>query len=136
MATHYLEPDLGSDFLLAGIGCHERDFRLAWDINRTLSWNLVRANDISVIQRDGKSLHSSFVYGNDDEKITYTLLTNKTPEGILQPELAHFDFLLKIENTEQMPTGLLKELRRVRLVSAIYEIEVETLRMKHYLVTN
>ena len=42
---YYLEDAYEYDFLLIGISCHEKDYRLSWALNQNLSLQLIKEKE-------------------------------------------------------------------------------------------
>ncbi|MCB0381697.1 MAG: IPExxxVDY family protein, partial [Flavobacteriales bacterium] len=36
------------DFALLGISCHTKDYRLCWELNKVLNFDLVRSTDLEI----------------------------------------------------------------------------------------
>jgi hypothetical protein len=65
----------------------------------------------------------------------FTLIDNKTPEGTFMPDLAQFDYLLKIEQPVELTMKKLQEgLRKSDFVLAFQRQEVDKLKFKDHLL--
>ncbi|MDZ4822997.1 MAG: IPExxxVDY family protein [Flavobacteriales bacterium] len=122
-----IEDDL--EYVLVGVSCHERDYRMVWRVNKMLHWNLERADDVLHTSGKRESVHSCFRMVIGDENIIITWYQNKTGEGILLPEFAQFDYLLKVENAPRdFITDALMQLRRTIGVRAVMEFDPEKIK--------
>ena len=87
------------DFLLIGIYCAHKDFRLCFEINKTLEINLSRADDLEMKKekRGSLSYYSLFNYHNGDNE-QYFVIANKGTNGTFINELKHVDYFMLIKN--------------------------------------
>lgn len=131
---HHLDVEYDYDFLLLAISCFEKDYRMCWLINKQLHVNLEREEDIEVAYKEGSSVHSVFSGEYEDEHCHITLIKNRDSEGILLPELAQIDYLLKIEEFPGEEDDLAQELRSISQVKAVYQIEPTDLKYKEHLI--
>ncbi|MFN8776736.1 MAG: IPExxxVDY family protein [Flavobacteriales bacterium] len=121
MPTHLLQVDYSEEleFSLVGLSSNQREHRLAWSLNTTMRWDLERREDAEVFGKQGKSLHTCFVYRNPEDHVVYSLLSNRGQGGWIIPDWQRFDYLLKIENNIWTPTDeLCRSIRRSPLVLA------------------
>jgi len=87
------------DFSLIGIYCAHKDFRLCFEINKTLEINLSRADDLEMKKekRGSLSYYSLFNYHNGDNE-QYFVIANKGTNGTFINELKHVDYFMLIKN--------------------------------------
>lgn len=103
------------DFLLVGICSHAKSYRLCWSLNQNMALKLVDMGQPIVITNPRKKTSVSFdVYNCHDEesRINYYLICNKSGDGYLLPELKHVDYLLMLK--ENLYINLSDTIRRVR----------------------
>jgi hypothetical protein len=122
-------------FLLLGIICNSRDYRLGWFLNNYLDMSLERQEDLEATHKKKHSQHAYLSFNDDENRISYHLIQNKTSQGIYIPETRDADFLLKIEDEGALLVSeLIKKLRAVPLIQAVFEIEVDELKNKELLI--
>jgi hypothetical protein len=134
-----LEDEYDYDFKLIGISCHEKDYRLCWGVNQKMNISLQRnENDIELIIKKSNrhSLHSSYIFIDDEYDNEYNLLTNRSSMGYLIPEKAQADYLLMIkdENYPISITDVINNLKEITFVLTAFEIEVRSLKSKDNLI--
>ena len=135
MAFHTLEIEEEYDFEIIGVSSHEKDYRLAWSLNKTLDWRLVRIADAVVEGKRSTTHHARFRWTHPVDQTVFTLIDNKTPEGTLMPDLTQFDYLLKIEQPVESTMRKLQEgLRKTDFVLAFQLQEVDKLKFKDHLL--
>ncbi len=135
MAFHTLEIEDEYDFEIIGVSSHEKDYRLAWSLNKTLGWRLVRIEDAVVEGKRSTTHHARFRWTHPVDQTVFTLIDNKTPEGTFMPELIQFDYLLKIEQpSESVMKKLQSGLRNTDFVLAFQRQEVDKLKHKDILL--
>ena len=135
MAFHTLEIEDEYDFEIIGVSSHEKDYRLAWSLNKTLGWRLVRIEDAVVEGKRSTTHHARFRWTHPVDQTVFTLIDNKTPEGTFMPDLMQFDYLLKIElPSESSMKKLQSGLRKTDFVLAFQRQEVDKLKYKDNLL--
>ena len=135
MAFHTLEIEDEYDFEIIGVSSHEKDYRLAWSLNKSLGWRLVRIEDAVVEGKRSTTHHARFRWTHPVDQTVFTLIDNKTPDGTFMPELLQFDYLLKIEQpSEAVMKKLQAGLRKTDFVLAFQRQEVDKLKHKDNLL--
>ena len=133
MPFFHLNIEIEFDFQLVGITCHEKDYRLAWALNRAMQWGFEKCDDI--ITDTSGTAFPRFVYRCQEDETVHWLCANRSGIDFLVPEIPHYDYLLKIENMgEESGDDFYRELRTVPLVIAAYPIIVDKLKSKQNLV--
>lgn len=135
MAFHTLEIEEEYDFEIIGVSSHEKDYRLAWSLNKCLGWRLRRKHDLEVRGKRSVSYHAQYHWVHPVDLVVFTLIDNKTPEGIFMPDLAQFDYILKIEQAgEELSDAFLHRLRQADFVLAVQRQNVDKLKFKNNLL--
>lgn len=123
------------DFDVIGISSHEKDYRVAWTLNKQLGIKLTHLKDLVVSGRLNTSTHPVFRYEDPVKKMVYTLFDNKTENGYLLSDLQQFDYVLKIEGLQAVDhEETIKKLKQAPLVNAALHLDVERIRSKDVLV--
>ncbi len=124
---HKLAFDFDSDFKLIGIASHENDYRLSWAINKSLDVDFVRVDDLIINHPKHKieTPYSMYSYFDEDNFISYNLISNKSEKGFLLPNMANIDFILKIseETDSDILDNLLKKLKKIDIIITAFFIE-------------
>lgn len=128
-----LDVEYDIDFLLLGLSCFEKDYRLCWLINKQLGMNFSRADDLCLLRKDVEQCFPRFSYTWENEDVELTLLKNRTDEGTLLPELRQVDYLLKVDS-DDMPHGLTELIRSVPRVAAVFVLDASNLKEKEVLL--
>ena len=135
---YYLEDAYEYDFLLIGISCHEKDYRLSWALNRNLSLQLIKEKeDIEVFinKTNESSLHSFYSYKNEETQNEFILINNRSSTGFLIPEKNMADYLLIIKENFNYPLDFyLKKIKSINFVLTAFNIAVEELKSKENLI--
>ncbi len=86
------------NFTLIGIASHEYDYRISWTINQKFNFNLLRTDDLEIIDPTIKSTQSFSVYQYIDTTaaLTFNLISNRCNNGFLIEEFKNIDFFLQI----------------------------------------
>jgi hypothetical protein len=135
VATYTLDIEDNFDFELIGISSHEKDYRLAWALNKRMGWRMIRKTDIELIGKKLMTVHAQFSYVHPQDQTVITLIDNKTPEGLFLPEVTQFDYVLKIESPrEDCDDAFFRKIRSTPFVLTAYPIEIQKLKSKHNLL--
>jgi len=139
MAKQFLKIDsFGSeDFILIGIVCHFKDYRLCHHLNKALNIHLQRASDYEIIQtRRKQKLFFSFYKAELKEGEKYYLFANKTIGGMLLPEQKSMDYFLMVKDYENRVNEevILASLKAIPLVLGAYVTDFTTLRSRENLI--
>lgn len=115
------------DFEMIGICSHHSDYRLVWGINDKVKLKFIKSDeDFIVTNRKGETIseHSMYSFVDDENRLDYFLIKNKTQGKMLIPEKAAIDyFLFLCNNTIIEIDDFLKELKSVESVLAAYMFE-------------
>lgn len=129
--TYTLDFTPDYEFLLIGIFCAYRDYRLCFELNRFLQFNLERQTDleIRVDQKGATGRFPYFFFFNEDEEEIY-LVSNKGNKYYFIPELKQCDYFLLIKNQSRHTSAeeIEKKIRFISIVSSTSEIDVATLK--------
>ena len=111
-----------SPYTLFGISCHLNDYRLSYLLNAKLELEFIKMDDFQGF--------SFYLYHDEEFFTTYYLLSNRTPESILLPELKQTDFFLLTEGPMKKfsKEHLLKNIRDIPNVLAVFEIRFSTIK--------
>ncbi len=135
MTKYQLEVEYDYDFILVGISCHAKDYRLCWALNNTLSLAMEKEDsDVEILHKKKVSQHSIFSYYHEENYTEYTLVLNRGTHGLLIPEQKQADYLLMIRNSfEDDIADVRKRVRGIEFVLMAFEIEVDGLKSKQNL---
>ncbi len=119
-------------YALIGISSHENDYRLVWAMNNAFSYQFTRIENLVIFnQKLNADLEfSRFTFTDEDKYLTYHLISNRCPDGFLFPEIKNLDYLLQImgELDARHLAAILKELKKVSIVSAVFMIDPKQLK--------
>ncbi len=132
-----------------GISCHFKNYRLVWEINRKLKFQLERAEDHVITSHLGEGAFVDFafpVYEYFDEihHLKYRILNNHTTfmyfdielHDTLVPEYKELDYILLIDGymDDSEKQQLLKALKEIKIILAVIEIDVSRIKRKQDLI--
>jgi hypothetical protein len=120
------------DFCLIGIVCHEKDYRLCWNLNTILQLNLSKKDDHIIPD----SNHSLFYYNQEQLFREYYLVSNRGNTGMLIEEHRQVDyfFIARGDIGAEEQKYFLEEMKKVEMVSAAYPLDANSLKSKHNLI--
>ncbi|MEY4330290.1 MAG: hypothetical protein RL609_1038 [Bacteroidota bacterium] len=108
------------------ISSSEMEVRLAWLLNVQLRLNMGRVEDLEMPHiNGGTSKHCRFKFYSDAEKLEVNLFENKSPDGVLIPEWAKWDFIMKLDHErESMVAEWLPKIKSIPGVAAAIDIDL------------
>jgi len=118
-----------------------KDYKLAWAINKCLTINLCKTEDICLdFVKEGRLLISNFIF--ETEYTTFRLLKNKsfevsrTSKPYLIPELKDYDYLIQISGESIAYNGdvIIEKLKELSLVEYIKKVDIKNLKSKENLI--
>ena len=117
------------DFILIGISCHLKGYRLAWGLNKALDLGLEKSErSITINSKGTSSSHVLFTF-EDELGVNFDLIKNRS-ESYLVKELSHADYFLKIEGELDNKTDFISKLKTTKSVLAVFELNVEEVKSK------
>lgn len=124
---HKLTFELESDFSLIGIASHENDYRLSWAINKSLHLDLIKVEDLSLNHPKHKinTNYSMYYFEDENNYISYNLISNKSEKGFLMPEMKNIDFILRISGSPDatFTDELVKKLKKIDIIITAFLID-------------
>jgi len=107
-----------------GISSHENDYRLVWAINNELKTQFVKTeNLVKDLQGHNDRLEfSCFTFHDQERYLTFTLISNRCPDGFLFPELKNIDFLMRIQGeiSDRELKEINQDIKSVPVISASF----------------
>jgi hypothetical protein len=138
MPKFRLDVEHDYDFLLAGISCHEKPYRLCWAINNGIGCNLVQVEPLRISLKKNADPSEFSLFSEEEEHSDRALylLSNHADSKELIPEHARADFFFIMKGgwPENEKERILKQIRTIPFVLMTYSIAPETLKSKENLV--
>lgn len=138
MKTRKLKYIPSFDFELFGISSAEDDYKISWQISNSLKIEFLRRDNIKI--SDSKicedQIFSIFENITKTEDFNLKLISNKGNIGYLVPELKNIDYFIIISNNNEKSfiDDLLKQLRNIENISAVFKLNPESLKSKEKLL--
>lgn len=130
------------DYDLYGLQTSVPEYKLAWQLNRTLQWQLKKAADLAlegVTDTNSAYKVSNFVFTTTHR--TFRLLKNQTfvaaePVGLLLPELPEWNFFLQVHDPSAnwQPELMVAAVGALAEVKQVMRIDVATVEDKDNLL--
>jgi hypothetical protein len=136
---HSLDNEVEYDFVLIGISCHEKDYRLCWGINSVVDFNLERSDKelhtLPTKKKSEISYHSLFSYFESENESECHLIVNRSSTGFLIPEKPQADYLFLIKDEGAIDIIELNlRIKSIPFVLTTFIIDVDTLKSKDNLI--
>lgn len=131
-----LEIEEEYDFELIGICSHAKDYRLSWELNQQLDFDLEKDENLELSIKGDKQSHSFFSFIDEENLIEYYLINNRSESGFLIPEEKKSDYFLLIRGVlrEGRVEEIVRETAMIKNVLTTYSINVERLKSKSNLL--
>lgn len=134
-----LDIEYDYEFILIGISCHARDYRLCWALNKEIGFDFVKDDDIELRTKKNQTItsFSKFSYYDEDQRLKYILISNKGTNDYLVPEQKkQADYLLMIEGSmaDAEQNEFITRLKQIELIQLAFKIEVDSLKSKQNLL--
>lgn len=136
MSKKILKVDYNYDISIIGISSSLRDYRLCWFINNQLPVKFTRIDDLLIYSDFGEeSYHSCFKFGLENSETDLYLLSNKSGNSYIVPEMKESDyFILSTESLlDEDQKELLLLLNKLDIIQAAYPIDPYSLKSKENL---
>ena len=131
-----LEIDNPIDFSLLGISCHAKDYRLSWEINKTLTLELEKDESLYSMDLKNEFGFSTATFSCVETHLVYMLISNKNEGGHLITEYPQLDYFIRISGPmHEMELKNCKEkLYDIKSVLTVVELNPHNLKSKMNLV--
>ncbi len=136
MAKLTLEVEEDYDFELVGICSHAKDYRLSWEINNVLEFDLEKRENYEINIKGDNQSYSFFSFIDDENHLEYYLINNRCSKGVLIPEEKKSDYFLLIRGILRggEKEELINKIGEIKNVLTTYEVEVDQLKSKSNLL--
>ena len=125
------------DFILIGIICSHRDYRLTMAINKKFEIELTKQEEFTVFnnKRMEDQDFSFYEYVNE-ENDRFNLISNKSLKGLLIPEQNQIDylFLIRLERSNLDEQTVLTSLKEIPIILGAYKLDPARLKSRENLV--
>jgi hypothetical protein len=125
------------DFILIGIICHLRDYRLSMALNKELGIDLTKQDEFTVFnnKRMEDQAFSFYEYVNEEED-RFNLISNKSLKGYLIPEQNQIDYLFLLRHIRMQydENELLAAIKKIPIILGAYKLDAGKLKSRENLV--
>ncbi len=133
MSKQLLNIEYDYDFLLVGLVCQAKDYRLCFEVNKTLGFEFCKIDDteIQLNKQKEPSYFSTYLYENEDE-ISFYIIFNRGTKGYLVPEQNKLDCFIVVRGPlrADQKKELVSNLKEIKLILGVYELDVKKLKSK------
>lgn len=138
MTKFRLDIEYDYDFFLAGIACHEKDYRLCWAVNTALGIEMERIAPLEIsLKKDEKpASFTLYMYENSEQDTACYIVNNRSEGGLLIPEQKQADcfFVAKGPFGKQEVERMLQGIKNIPFVLMAFPLVPAQLRSKQNLV--
>ena len=138
MNRKFLKFEIDLDFVLIAVTTSLKDYRICYLINKFLTYNFVKAPDLSVEVRPGEEpiLFSIYHFYSGENGTDCYFIANKGTEGYLVPEMKKADYFFMIKNyiDENELESLISSLNKIPEVVAAVKIDPKKMKSRENLL--
>lgn len=136
MKTTKLSLDFDLELIVYGLSSHEKDFRVAWELNQLLNIDLRREKDYMLWHNNEEQSFSNFKYLEEENGLEFRLCSNRSYQGFLIPEYKAFQFIFTIDGAvENFNFAVLENLfYESKFLLTYTEININNLKSKQNLI--
>jgi len=128
---HHLAFENDLEFDLIGICSPHPDYRIAWDLNSNLKWQLGKAPELFVNQNKKGTIvskHPYYVWMDEENFLDVYLIKNKNENKYLIPEYNQIDYFIIVNNLQlETVAELLEKVKKVGTVMAAFSYDPTTI---------
>ena len=129
-STLILKSGMEKNYVLIGIACHLKEYRLCWALNEKLGLKLKRIEDLMVSpegKRKEENRHPVFHYEEMKRDEQYFLVGNHGPSGELIEKKIHADYLIFIKDiaVKGGASLLISEIKKIEHVLTAFKIPLQ-----------
>jgi hypothetical protein len=124
------------EFPILGISTALSDYRLAWQLNTDLDLNFQKGDDGFYLPNKNREmkLYEYYIHENDDDFSKFFLVKNKQNASVLFTQNDKLDFFLILrENNSYILEELIKKLRNIKGIVAIFSFPSSNFEFSEYL---
>ncbi|MES2588918.1 MAG: IPExxxVDY family protein [Bacteroidota bacterium] len=129
IVRHTLAFENDYDYELIGICSHVSDYKLVWNINESLNFQLEKASNLFMVNTKKGTLASShpYYFMNDEERrIEIYLIKNKHEGKFLIPEKQQIDYFLFVCNNMLHDLDMwLEKLKTIDCIMAAFSFQAQ-----------
>ena len=123
--VQFLDFESEYDFLLMGIFCAYRDYKLCFELNNALELSFEKLDDFEIaLDKKGSGQFPLFFADNPEEE-EFFVIGNKGSNGFFVPELKQVDYFLIVRNYTRETTieNLIRKIKTIKIVSSVVEYD-------------
>jgi len=115
------------DFLILGINCHIKSYKLCWEINKKLNTNFVKSNN-HTITTTNKLEFERFTYFDEENNTDYNILSNRSENGHLEPLNKSVNYFLVVEGGIYKAKNIIESLNKIDDVLLVFELNLSKIK--------
>jgi hypothetical protein len=141
MKASKLIVDHDYDFEVLALISSEKDYKLAWSLNKLLNIHLCKAEDLCLdFVKDSKMMITNFLFEKEYSRLM--LLKNKSNEfnniskPFLLPELKEYDYIIRIDGERNFFNleAIIEKLKSLPSIQYLKKIEIHKLKSRENLI--
>jgi hypothetical protein len=133
-----LDIEYDFDFILLGISCHEKDYRISWALREKLGIDLCRGEDIVIASKkpNESGSYAVFEFLTEDSDSGIFLVANRCESSLLVPEQRSVDYFLIARGAydQENQNTMLKQIREIPFVLTVFTIDPNSLKSRQNLI--
>ncbi|MFM7015692.1 MAG: IPExxxVDY family protein [Bacteroidota bacterium] len=127
----FLDFESEYDFLVLGIFCAYRDYKICFELNNVLELSFEMQDDFELqLEKKGSTGQFPIFLAENADEEQYFVIGNKGNNGLFIPELRQVDYFLLIRNQtrDNSTSELIEKIKSIEIVSSVIEISPKELK--------
>ena len=122
--VQFLDFETKYDFLLLGIYCAYRDYRICFELDKVLELSFEKQDDFEIqAEKKGSTGQFPIFFAENSDEEQFFVVGNKGNNGLLISELKQVDYFLLVRNNSRYTTSqiLIEKIKSINIVSSVLE---------------
>lgn len=131
-----LDFDFDLDVILYGIASHDKDFKLAAELNRLCKLDFAKTKDIVLVRNTEHIVFSNYLFEDEENRLTFRLISNRSYGGNLIPEQKSAQYFFMVEGVIGVFNNQVfeQQLSKCKSVLTYFQIDANSLKSKENLI--
>ena len=117
-----LEIENEIDFLILGINCHKKAYRMCWEINKKLQFNFIKKEN-HIHPENHQISFERFLHEDKKNNTTYNLISNRSETGYLDSQNKSVNFYLIVEGGVYKRKKIIEKLNQIEDMLLVYQLD-------------
>ena len=123
MKTIKVDNEYEIDFLILGVNCHLKSYKLCWEINKKLNTNFIKTKNHPHPQKEDQNFER-FTHTKKNTQTQYNILSNRCDTGYLDPTNKGINYFLLVQGGIYNSKKIIESLNQIEDVLLVFELNL------------